>query len=109
MLVICISGSANGNHLWKKTNLNMFPLIVEVDPQGDMTSSGLILDQLMTLKNNSSQYFSSNTVEKYDWMHNPYTMPTEFTTTLSIKNFRRAQHFNRNIKFWLLVKKRAQP
>lgn len=115
-----LTGFLKKLRIWKlhveKKNLKMFPLTFEVDPHGDITSE-LILNHLMALENNMAQYFPSITVDKYDWVRNPYAVSPESTTDLSLEKEEQLAELQTDrtlqlkygelplLKFWMLAKK----
>jgi hypothetical protein len=74
--------------IWKsqveKKQLQMFPLISEADPHGEVTS-GLILNHLLGLDDKMKQYFSSLAVDEDDWVRNPYDVSPDATTHLPME------------------------
>lgn len=71
----------------------------------------------MALENNMAQYFPSITVDKYDWVRNPYAVSPESTTDLSLEKEEQLAELQTDrtlqlkygelplLKFWMLAKK----
>ncbi|KAL4097260.1 hypothetical protein QTP88_022063 [Uroleucon formosanum] len=74
--------------VWKRhvenKSLKMFPLIFDIDPQGDITNQ-LVLNHLTALEDSMAQYFPHISVDKYDWVRNPYATSSESTADLSLE------------------------
>ncbi|KAF0749124.1 SCAN domain-containing protein 3-like [Aphis craccivora] len=74
--------------VWKRhvenKSLKMFPLTYDIEPQGDITTQ-LVLNHLTDLEDSMAQYFPHISVEKYDWVRNPYATSSESTADLSLE------------------------
>jgi hypothetical protein len=105
--------------VWKrhveKKSLKMFPLTFDIDPQGDITAQ-LVLNHLTALEDSMAQYFPHISVEKYDWVRNPYVTSSEPITYLSLEKEEQLAEIQEDrtlrlkynelplIRFWMYVK-----
>jgi len=62
----------------------MFPLTFDIDPQGDITTQ-LVLNYLTAHEDSMAQYFPHISVDKYDWVRNPYATSSKSTADLSLE------------------------
>jgi len=93
----------------------MFPLTFDIDPQGDITTE-LVLNHLTDLEDSMAQYFPHISVDKYDWVGNPYATSSESTADLSLekeeqlaeiqedRTLRMKYNESSLIRFWMYAK-----
>lgn len=105
--------------VWKRhvenKSLKMFPLTYDIDPQGDITAQ-LVLNHLTALEDSMAQYFPNISVNKYDWVRNPYATLSESTADLSLEKGEQLAEIQEDrtlrlkynelplIKFWIYAK-----